>query len=360
MDSHFSTYSSATLVNQCDSDEDFDFKRSDEPLNGNPKLGAPFIKLENISSNDPDVPVLSIESAQRPDKFKTEEERDEHIELIVSSPCQKRVYDTSTEISARVAKQLQKRVESACGLYEQWFSVWDTIFPGIVRPATCTYDICSELPVQVLGLYSYLENEGPGAVISVLQRHGLSITFESLQPMPLDLQTYIRRVLFQACREICQNWQTQREQSSSPNSIHSNTGGARTSIEPSPQNRTNAAPYTPTSITNEGSSSASNIQAETSILQVRCVSESGAQSQPDHRSSRTPMATLDSNSNDNGFLWCTSTATYGAGTLDGYTPQYETFSTLQYPVENVDMADDVFDFDLSMPQHFSSGNRDFA
>ncbi|ROV91706.1 hypothetical protein VMCG_09240 [Cytospora schulzeri] len=314
-------------------------------------------------------------------EFKTEEERDEHIELIISSPCQKRTYDTSTEISARVAKQLQKRVESASGLHEQWSSVWDTIFPDVVRPATCTYDICSELPVQVLGLYSYLETEGPGTVISVLQRHGLGIGVENLQQILPDQQTYIRRVLFQACREICQNWQAQREQASSSTSSLSSSSPAnqpispstpthmnndsnitgeltQASVEPNSRSGMNSATYTPNSISNEGDT-AMNLPVETSSRQNnRRVSEPGAQSQPSYITPHSPVPILDLNSNEDRFSWHASTATDGGVVLDGSTPQDRTLSTLQYPVEDSHLADTIFDFDLPMLQNFNPGTEE--
>lgn len=309
-------------------------------------------------------------------EFTTEEERDDHIELMVSSPCRKRVYDASTQISARVAKQLEKGVESASKLHEQWFSVWDTIFPGILRPVTCTYDICSELPVQVLGLYSYLETEGPGTVISVLQHHGLSINpEESRQHMPSDLETFVRRVLFQACREIYQNWQSQREQDRSSNwspidpsntspeklihiTVDGNmNGGSRTSVEQSPKYKTNDAMCTPTS-SSKRDRSAMDPPVETSPGPGPGASGSGTQRQPDHGSPRTPVSMPDGGGNEDGLPWHADTALDDVTAFDGYMPQGGAPGTLQYPFKDGHMADAIFDFDLaalSTPKDFNFG-----
>lgn len=280
--------------------------------------------------------------------FRTDEERDEHIQRSYSSRYQEQAYDTSTEISARVAKQLHKRVEPGCELYEQWFSVWDTIFPGVQRPATCTYDVCSELPVQVLGLYSYLENEGPGIVVSVLQRQRLMIV-EAGQSMSDDLQTYIRRILFQACREIFQNWQSQREQAGPTNSGPSSvintgpdtnmngnvTGGIQTSAETPSHDATNTVTYTPSS-TNDAGSSDRSLPTEPSLGEASRMSTSSPQSQARSTGLLTPVSTSPRNraGESTGF--------------DGHIHQDESFSPLLYTTEHVHIADIIHDFDLSM------------
>jgi hypothetical protein len=68
------------------------------------------------------------------------------------------------------------------------------------------------------------------------------------------------------------------------------------------------------------------------------------------------METLD-DSNEHGIPWLASTATDDAGGFDGYALQDNTFSTLQYPLEDGHMADTVFNFDLSTLHNLSSGNE---
>ncbi|ROW14566.1 hypothetical protein VPNG_03264 [Cytospora leucostoma] len=304
--------------------------------------------------------------------FKTDDERDEHIELIISSPCKKQAYDTSTEISASMAKQLHKRVEQSSELREQWFSVWDTIFPGVPRPPTHTYDICSDLPVQVLGLYTYLENEGPGTVVSFLQRHGLVIAPKTPQVMPPDLETYIRRVLFQACREIYQNWQSQRELASPVNSSPSNvsntgpdtpvdtetgrntTGDVHMSFGPSPQVRTTTVPCTSSSASNEGINGTS-LPTNTNSRKMGCVSASASQNQPLYLSPSTPISMYDGNSNGSGLPRRDSTASGGSSMLVVHTPQDGSLATLQYSYEYEHIADTVFEFDMPAIQDFNPG-----
>lgn len=153
--------------------------------------------------------------------FATEAQKNDHILQAFSVPCQERVSALPEGISPEMEDALTRRVEQGSNLHDQWFSVWDMIFPGIPRPASCTFDLSSETHIQVLGLASYLETEGPAIVQSTLERHGLvvfSANPEHIESPSADVELYTRRVLSQAFRQLYESWQAQRPQ---PNSATS-------------------------------------------------------------------------------------------------------------------------------------------
>lgn len=152
--------------------------------------------------------------------FLTEAQKNDHIVQAFSVPCQERVAALPEGISPEMEEALTRRVEQGSNLHAQWFSVWDLTFPGIPRPASCTFDFSSETHIQVLGLTSYLESEGPRIVQSTLQSHGLfvwSASPEQLDWPPSDVETFTRGVLSQAFRQIYESWQGQRPQPGSAN-----------------------------------------------------------------------------------------------------------------------------------------------
>lgn len=155
--------------------------------------------------------------------FSTEAQKNEHIMQAFVVPCQELVSALPEGISPEMEEALTRRVELGSNLHDQWFSVWDMIFPGIPRPASCTFELSNETHIQVLGLVSYLESEGPGIVQSTLERNGLlvlSANPEHIESPPADVELYTRGVLSQAFRQLYESWQAQRPQ---PNSATSSS-----------------------------------------------------------------------------------------------------------------------------------------
>lgn len=153
--------------------------------------------------------------------FATEAQKNDHIMQAFVVPCQENVSALPEGISPEMEDALTRRVEQGSNLHDQWFSVWDMIFPGIPRPASCTFDLSSETHIQVLGLASYLESDGPAIVQSTLERHGLvvfSANPEHIESPPADVELFTRGVLSQAFRQLYESWQAQRPR---PNSATS-------------------------------------------------------------------------------------------------------------------------------------------
>lgn len=141
--------------------------------------------------------------------FTTEEERDEHINLLTSSPCQKS--DAPLDgLTPKVIEGLKTKVNKDHSLAEQWFSVWDQIFPGMVRPRSCTFDLDSGIHIQALDLGSHFERVGPGRVLAFLRSRDIFVGSVNGGISAQDADVFIRRTLTQAFQQISQEWQSQR------------------------------------------------------------------------------------------------------------------------------------------------------
>lgn len=136
--------------------------------------------------------------------FATEEQKDAHFMEAIAVPCGERAGDIPEGLSQVMVDALARRVRGAT-LHDQWFNLWDMIFPGVPRPPTCIYDLCAEL---VLGLCSYLEAEGPGIVQNMLRENSLGVwpEVEDIANWPADIGAFTRLVLSQAFRQIVQGW----------------------------------------------------------------------------------------------------------------------------------------------------------
>lgn len=146
--------------------------------------------------------------------FGTEEQKNEHLLRLVSSPCPA---DPDAALPAGMSPEtvraLTRRAGKGDDLQEQWFGVWDVIFPDIPRPQTCSLDLSGELHVQALGLCSYFETEGPRTVLSFLQEEGIVVGNGDGSASSDSVEAFTHRVLTQAFHQVFENWRSQRPRS---------------------------------------------------------------------------------------------------------------------------------------------------
>lgn len=145
------------------------------------------------------------------DMFDTEAEKNTHILSAFTSPCPDNASSLPEGLSPETIKALSRRVEKDNDLHEQWFTVWDMIFPGVPRPRTCTFDLSGDVHVQALALSSYFDSEGPGIVVSVLRDQGLEVGSDSGQS--LEIENLTHRALSRAFHQVFEAWLSQRSRS---------------------------------------------------------------------------------------------------------------------------------------------------
>jgi tetratricopeptide (TPR) repeat protein len=153
------------------------------------------------------------------EEFDTAEAKDVHVNDLLDGKIA--CPQSSREIEGVPYQNLAglaSRVDGKLTLKQQWFSIWDFVFPGIPRPLSCTMDLGGDISSQVLGYQVFVENQGPKVVLQVLKQnklltgtsneaHSTSVTEEN--------DSYIRQVLREALQALLTQWRTQRSELSS-------------------------------------------------------------------------------------------------------------------------------------------------
>jgi hypothetical protein len=146
--------------------------------------------------------------------FPSNEELTTHVNHhMENNPCQKRIVDSSIALSDEKIRLLKNKVDKTLTLFDQWYQVWDVIFPEDGRPPTCTID--PELSAALLDLQDFSEKQGPRIILDVLDRHNLRVATR-LHDMDQDeaaLSAFTDQVLAKANKEIFDIWQAQRDTS---------------------------------------------------------------------------------------------------------------------------------------------------
>ncbi|KAF3765617.1 hypothetical protein M406DRAFT_68040 [Cryphonectria parasitica EP155] len=156
--------------------------------------------------------------------FDTEQQKDDHISQIPESPCPKSTAELPEGLPHELVEELKCRVDKEHDLSEQWFSVWDKIFPGIPRPQSPTFDLCGDVHIHALDLAAYLEIEAPRVVSSSLRDAGL------LADPSVNIDASTRRVINLSFRRVYQDWLSQRPAASnSPSSSNETSNRAPSS-----------------------------------------------------------------------------------------------------------------------------------
>ncbi|PSR85794.1 hypothetical protein BD289DRAFT_453098 [Coniella lustricola] len=104
--------------------------------------------------------------------FDTAQLKDDHVRQAFVTPCPESAANIPEGLSHELCTVLKRRVDKECDLFEQWFSIWDIIFPEIPRPDNPMFDLCDDVHIQTLDLAAFLETEGPGVVTSMLREEG--------------------------------------------------------------------------------------------------------------------------------------------------------------------------------------------
>lgn len=142
--------------------------------------------------------------------FSSELEKNAHIMEAMLNPCEMSSLPLPEGLSPELLSLLGGRVGKGIGVEEQWYSVWDLIFPGVTRPATCTFDLTEDMAAQTLGLCTFLEREGPSILTSYLAERNIAMMEASLEaPFNFD-EAAQRRVISEAFRQIVMTWRRDR------------------------------------------------------------------------------------------------------------------------------------------------------
>jgi hypothetical protein len=102
--------------------------------------------------------------------FENEEDRDVHTR---ARSCEEHPVAHWEGVSEAQRRQLQKKVPAKMSEQEQWFTIWDIIFPGFPRPQSPYID--SELSEELSAFRDFATGQGPGVLLDHLRTAGYAL-----------------------------------------------------------------------------------------------------------------------------------------------------------------------------------------
>lgn len=99
--------------------------------------------------------------------FTDGDEHQIHITHVTGEVCTRGPSAVLDGVSHQQHRQLSRKSDSKLSEQEQWFSVWDTLFPGSQRPTSAYLD--SELSAEISGFREYCFQYGPSKLGQALE-----------------------------------------------------------------------------------------------------------------------------------------------------------------------------------------------
>ncbi|KAH8156284.1 hypothetical protein CIB48_g11965 [Xylaria polymorpha] len=122
--------------------------------------------------------------------FNKEKERDEH--LRAQQQCESRALVEIDGLSDSQQNRLSKRANSKHTVEEQWYFIWDTLFPNTARPDSVYLD--KTFSDEMFCLRQYMMNEGSTIISNALKEYNdISGTSQSDEGDIASLQHSIAR-----------------------------------------------------------------------------------------------------------------------------------------------------------------------
>jgi hypothetical protein len=158
-----------------------------------------------------------------------------HQDHIISVPCRREPHAQLDGISNSQHRELCRKSNPAFTEENQWFAIWDILFPGSERPFSAYID--SELSADLCLFREHWQNSGQDVLLDVLRSNQwVSISAE-------EQETQGRRILAEGLDRIYEDWLSSRspavtESQPVASSGSSSSGIARTGSTRSPSSQT--------------------------------------------------------------------------------------------------------------------------
>ncbi|KAF6824987.1 HET and ankyrin domain protein [Colletotrichum plurivorum] len=136
------------------------------------------------------------------DTFPNEEGRDNHIRDV---DCPKRQFIKLDGVTDSQRSQLSKKVPSNISKEDQWFGVFDILFPNHPRPGSPYID--NDLLQDITLYQDYLSNHGPRILSDILTSRG-AVTW-NLPNEERDLAAFQQSIFEEGLRAIFEQWASQ-------------------------------------------------------------------------------------------------------------------------------------------------------
>lgn len=160
------------------------------------------------------------------DTFEAEDERDEHIR---ASSCLVQHETITFEGVTRAQKiLLGQRVSAKMTSSDQWFTIFDILFPGHTPRPKCAF-INTELSIELEAFQDLMYAEGPRLISSAIRSSGLDIT--AMENVEDDSTALLQSAIQEGLQQTFQQWSANMPgiEQESTDSKHTTTDGSSTS-----------------------------------------------------------------------------------------------------------------------------------
>ncbi|KAH8879307.1 hypothetical protein GQ53DRAFT_756116 [Thozetella sp. PMI_491] len=132
--------------------------------------------------------------------FGTENERDDHA---INTVCEVRNDVTLAGVTRAQKDLLAERLSPRMSLKDQWFAIFDILFPGHTpRPASPFLD--TSLTADLMAFQDMMVSDGPDLILSTLEAH--NIVLSSLGNEEKNLSNLYRVVIAEGMQAIAERW----------------------------------------------------------------------------------------------------------------------------------------------------------
>jgi hypothetical protein len=118
---------------------------------------------------------------------------------LIIGKCSRRDPAMLNGISHRQRSQLHKKSKRNATAEEQWFGIWEILFPGYKRPSTVYVD--TELTRLMYGFREYCETQGPTIIAGLVESDPAWLSFNAEQ------RQILRRSIAQGIAVLFDDWQ---------------------------------------------------------------------------------------------------------------------------------------------------------
>jgi len=157
--------------------------------------------------------------------FNSEEARDIHTR---ARSCEERPMGEWEGVTETQKKQLQKRVPPKMSEENQWYTIFEVLFPGQVRPQSPYVD--SKLSEELSALEDFVTGHGPTLIIERLRAEGFTV---DNQPQESERSALLQAVLADGLQAIFGHWINARQPIRPESFINTeeNNAGGRYSVD---------------------------------------------------------------------------------------------------------------------------------
>jgi hypothetical protein len=135
--------------------------------------------------------------------FENEEDRDVHTR---ARSCEERLVAHWEGVSEAQRRRLQKKVPAKMSEEEQWFTIWDIIFPGLPRPQSPYVD--SELSEEMSAFKDFATGQGPAVLLDHLRTAGYAL---DSRDQGLELTGFLETVIADGLQIIFERFAEARQ-----------------------------------------------------------------------------------------------------------------------------------------------------